>query len=109
MVMVMMMMMMVVVMVDDRSGDRRAGGRRSDGHGRVVAGHMIEDARDRLAGFLADVFDSAADALHTRADSRERILCAGRLGENEGAGDQTKNQSKLVDAHVMYLFQRQNR
>jgi hypothetical protein len=95
-------------MMHNRCGDWRAGGRRSDGHGGVVAGHMIEDARDRLAGFLADVTDSAADALYTRADSREWILRAGRLRENEGGGGQTKNQSKLVDAHVMYLFQRQN-
>jgi len=52
---------------------------------------MIEDARDRLASFLADLTDSAADALYTRADSRERILRAGRLSVNEGGGDQTKN------------------
>lgn len=91
MVMVMKVMMMVVMMMDDRSGDGRAGGRRSDGHGGVVAGHMIEDARDRLASFLADLTDSAADALYTRADSRERILRAGRLSVNEGGGDQTKN------------------
>jgi hypothetical protein len=95
MVMVMNVMMMMVVMVDDRSGnrsgDRRADGRRSDGHGGVIAGHMIEDACDRLASFLADVTDSAADALYTRADSRERILRAGRLSVNEGGGDQTKN------------------
>jgi hypothetical protein len=78
MMMVMMVMMMVVVMMvmmacGDR-GDRR-GGRR-----RVLARHMVKNARHRLASARSDMIDATGDARH---NARDRILGHGELGRDK--------------------------
>ena len=74
-VMMMMMVMMVMMVVTCRDRSSRRSGRR-----RVLARHVVENARHRLTRARGDVIDATDDTCHS---ARDRILSHGKLGRDK--------------------------